>query len=81
MTRKGQFAKPETQFRDILLKFGVYTESSIPDRLTTEKVQTVAHSLDAEKTKEKYASKKKEKEVAQPVSKIVCWKALTMLSN
>jgi hypothetical protein len=69
MKLKDPFAKLESQFRDILLKFGVYTESSIPERLTTENVETLAHSLDAATTKAKDPLKNQEKEVAQPVSK------------
>ena len=69
MKLKDPFATLESQFRDILLKFGVYTESSIPERLTTENVETLAHSLDAATTKAKDPLKNQEKEVAQPVSK------------
>jgi len=65
-----QFAKLETHFRAILLESGVYTseKGSMPERLTTVHVEKAAHSLDEEKTKEKDASKKTEKEVAQPLN-------------
>jgi hypothetical protein len=69
MKLKDPFAKLESQFRAILLKFGVYTKSSIPERLTTKNVETLAHSLDAATTKAKDPLKNQEKEVAQPVSK------------
>ena len=69
MKLKDPFATLESQFRDILLKFGVYTESSIPERLTTKNVETLAHSLDAATTKAKDPLNNQEKEVAQPVSK------------
>ena len=61
---EDQFAKLKTIYRDMLAKARLFTEDSLPDRLTREKTEEVAaHSLDA--ANEKNSAKKQEKEVVQ----------------